>query len=106
MLTSGELIGQMEELATDGLPKGWIGAANLLKEDSEGSDQVRGEREQAVGTLALQHWLEEIYFEEGKKNELSLEDIRKVGELVSKMLWFEPSSRVTASTLLENTWLS
>lgn len=105
MLTPGELIGQMEEFATDPLPEGWIGPANLLRKVPEGSDQTRGEHEQAVGTHALQQWLEEVYFEEGKKEKLGLEDIRKVGELVRKLLWFEPRSRATASALLEDNWL-
>lgn len=56
-----------------------------------------------IGLRLLQQWLEEVYFDEDKKAELSLEDARKVGELVRKMLWFEPSSRETASSVLKNT---
>ncbi|KFH40238.1 Serine/threonine-protein kinase-like protein [Hapsidospora chrysogenum ATCC 11550] len=108
-LTPGTLIAQMEEFAADRLPERWIERANRLREPvGGGTDQAGGKRDAALDTeQALQQWLEEVYFDDGrKKAELSLEDIRKVGDLVRKMLWFEPSSRETASRLLTDTWLS
>ena len=97
----------MEELAADRLPGRWIERANRLREPAGATEQAGGERDAAVDPeQALQQWLEEVYFDDGrKKAELSLEDVRKVGELVRKMLWFEPSSRETASRLLTDTWL-
>ncbi|KPM42257.1 hypothetical protein AK830_g4292 [Neonectria ditissima] len=106
MLTPGTLVEQMEELATDRLPEPWTERANRLRELSVGSSQTEDEEDKTASTHALQQWLEEVYFDEGKKAELSPEDVRKLGELVTKMLWFEPSSRGTASSLLKSTWLS
>ncbi|KAG9255598.1 serine protein kinase [Emericellopsis atlantica] len=106
MLTPGILTGQMEDFATDKLPKRWVERANRLKEESIDFVQAGREEEGAVSTHTLQQWLEEIYFDQGKSAELSLEDVRKLAELVSKMLYFEPSSRATASALLKDTWLS
>lgn len=106
MLTPGTLIDQMEEMATDRLPERWIEQANRLKETSVGSGQTESEEDKTASNDMLQQWLEEVYFDEDKKAELSPEDVCKLGELVRKMLWFEPSSRSTASNLLKDTWLS
>lgn len=96
----------MEESASDRLPERWVERANRLKAPTVESNQVGGEEEETASTQALQQWLEEVYLDGGKKAELSLADVRKVGELVRKILWFEPCSRGTAAILLKNTWLS
>jgi hypothetical protein len=78
----------MEEFATDRLPKRWIERAKRLTGPSEGSNQAGGEQDATEDTQqALQRWLEEVYFDNGKKEaELSLDDIREVGELIRKIL--------------------
>lgn len=52
----------------------------------------------------LQTWLEEVYFDEEKEQDLSRRDIRKVGELVQRMLRFEPTARATAAEILMDPW--
>ncbi|KAK8208136.1 protein kinase [Phyllosticta capitalensis] len=52
----------------------------------------------------LQTWLEEAYFDEEKEQDLSRRDIRKVGELVQRMLRFEPTARATAAEILKDPW--
>ncbi|KAI0867389.1 kinase-like domain-containing protein [Hypoxylon argillaceum] len=105
MLTPGTLISQMEELAADKLPERWAKRANCLREPSVGSGQTGDEHGKTASTNALQQWLEEVYFDENKRAELSPEDVRELGKVIRKMLRFEPSSRSTASRLLENAWL-
>lgn len=95
----------MEELAADKLPERWAKRANCLREPSVGSGQTGDEHGKTASTNALQQWLEEVYFDENKRAELSPEDVRELGKVIRKMLRFEPSSRSTASRLLENAWL-
>lgn len=52
----------------------------------------------------LQEWLEEVYFDDAKKAEFTREDIAKVGELIARMLKFEPSLRATVSDALSDAW--
>lgn len=106
MLTPGILFSQMEEFATDGLPEPWAEPASRLRESSGRLDMVEGETNQSKGRQELQRWLEEVYLDEDKQQELSSEDLRKVAELVSRMLRFKPSKRATASDLLADAWLS
>lgn len=96
----------MEEFATDGLPEPWAEPASRLRESSGRLDMVEGETNQSKGRQELQRWLEEVYLDEDKQQELSSEDLRKVAELVSRMLRFKPSKRATASDLLADAWLS
>lgn len=90
----------MEESAADQLPERWREQARQLK----GPSPVPTKEEATEDGYTLQTWLEEVYFEEGKENELGSEDIRKVGDLVKTMLRFEPSSRATAQTMLKDPW--
>lgn len=53
----------------------------------------------------LQQWLAEVYFDEDKTAELSRDDVRELGDLVGSLLYFEPSSRAFAASLLGNPWL-
>ncbi|OCL14021.1 hypothetical protein AOQ84DRAFT_394724 [Glonium stellatum] len=52
----------------------------------------------------LQEWLEEIYFDGERNKDLTREDILKVGELVRRMLRFEPSMRASARDILQDPW--
>jgi serine/threonine protein kinase len=52
----------------------------------------------------LQEWLEETYFDGEREEDLTREDIIKVGELVRRMLRFEPSDRASAKEILQDPW--
>jgi hypothetical protein len=52
----------------------------------------------------LQEWLEEMYFDGGRNDDLTQEDILKVGKLVRSMLQFEPSKRASAEEMLQDSW--
>jgi serine/threonine-protein kinase SRPK3 len=58
------------------------------------------------GVQTLQQWLGEVYFDQDKKAELSDDHVRRPGHLVGRLLYFEPSSRATAASLLEDPWLT
>lgn len=104
MLTPGILITQMKEKATDQLPKQWRERADSLIEQSKRPGDPVYEEETSTGGITLQQWLEELYFDGSKTAELTREDVRKLGDLIGRMLRFEPSSRETASSLLKHAW--
>jgi hypothetical protein len=41
----------------------------------------------------LQKWLEEMYFDGGRKADLTGQDIARLGHIIQKLLCFEPSAR-------------
>ena len=51
---------------------------------SVGPDQTEGKEGEAENTYALQQWLEEVYFDEGKKADLNRDDIHQVGRACEK----------------------
>lgn len=82
---------QMRETASDELPERWRG---LIKEGSETN----------MAGSSLQSWLEETYFDNERKSDLTKEDIRVLGGLIAKLLYFEPSRRAPASEILSDSW--
>lgn len=104
MMTPGKLISQMEDNATDQIPERWRERARQLKKPSSPSKQSETGEDITDEIYTLQTWLEEVYFDEHKKSELSPEEIRKVGDLVKTMLQFEPSRRPAAQTMLKDPW--
>lgn len=90
------------------LPARWQGDWWVM--DSE--MRVRKERLQAMhGTTpdddiiySLQGWLEEIYFDGTKVEDLGKADIRRIGALIRRMLRLEPSVRAPARDVLQDCW--
>ncbi|KFG79287.1 protein kinase-like protein [Metarhizium anisopliae] len=85
------LVEQMRETAGHELPERWRG---LIKEGSETN----------TAGSSLQSWLEETYFDNERKSDLTREDIRVLGGLIAKLLYFEPSRRAPASEILSDGW--
>ena len=52
----------------------------------------------------LQEWLEEMYFDGERNEDLTREDILKVGELVQRLLRFEPCMRASVREILQDSW--
>jgi serine/threonine-protein kinase SRPK3 len=52
----------------------------------------------------LQGWLEEVYFDERKRQDFTRQDIVKVGDLVRRLLRFEPSTRASVDEILQDPW--
>lgn len=94
MTTPTILVRQMLEMASDGLPERWQQKWPAM--DSESPGEKSG--------YTLQEWLEEMYFDGERNEDLTREDILKVGELVRRMLRFEPSLRASAREILQDSW--
>lgn len=88
------LVRQMLEMASDGLPERWQQRWRAMDSASPGEE----------ASYSLQEWLEEMYFDGERKEDLTRKDIHKVGELVRRMLRFEPSMRASAKEILQDSW--
>lgn len=53
---------------------------------------------------SLQEWLEEVYFDEEKNQDLSKEDTKRVGRVIGSMLRLEPGDRASAESVLGDAW--
>lgn len=53
---------------------------------------------------SLKEWLEEMYFDGERKETLSREEIVQQGEIIGRLLRFEPSSRASAREMLNDPW--
>ena len=84
----------MQEMISDTLPERWQNEWNAMK----------GEPLGGIGGI-LQDWLEETYFDEDKKQDLTRQDIKTLGRIVARMLRFEPSTRASAREILDDPWL-
>ena len=96
MTTPTILVRQMVKTASDELPDRWQQAWDNMTNASLGE----------ISRCTLQEWLDEMYFDGERNEELSREAILKVGELVRRMLLFEPSKRASARELLQDSWFS
>jgi hypothetical protein len=80
----------MREIVTDELPERWQepwkAMANTIDVASSGT--------------TLQAWLEEMYFDGERREDLTREDIVKLGQIIERLLRFEPSRRVPAREIL------
>ncbi|KAF2277201.1 serine protein kinase [Westerdykella ornata] len=94
MTTPTVLVRQMLEMASDELPERWQQTWCAMDSASPGEQS----------DYTLQGWLEEMYFDGERNEDLTQEDIRKVGELVRRMLRFEPSMRASAKEILQDSW--
>ena len=83
----------MEEMASDKLPERWQG----LK-DAKTIPEASGP--------PLQEWLEQMYYDSVRKNDMTKEDIRILGGLIAKLLHFEPSKRASAKEVLSDPWFN
>jgi hypothetical protein len=95
MITPAILVGQMRERATDDLPERWQEKWNTMKAEDSGATETSGHN--------LQEWLEEIYFD-SPRPDLSRQDIVRLGQIVGKLLHFEPSARASAKQVLDDPW--
>ncbi|XP_014561916.1 hypothetical protein COCVIDRAFT_33148 [Bipolaris victoriae FI3] len=95
LMTHPILISQMLEMTSDTLPHRWqegwhaMHAPHLLVDNEEQS---------------LQEWLEEVYFDGEKNQDLSKEDTKRVGRVIGSMLRLEPGDRASAESVLGDAW--
>lgn len=84
----------MLDTTQDDLPDRWLPQWKAMMRA-----EPRGEPGQT-----LQEWLEEVYFDEEAHADFTRQDILKVGQLIGKLLRFEPSARASARDLLQDPW--
>jgi serine/threonine-protein kinase SRPK3 len=96
MTTPTILVRQMLEIANDELPERWEQTWRAMNSASPGEKSG----------YTLQEWLEEMYFDGERNNDLTREVILTVGKLVRSMLQFEPSKRASAEKMLQDPWFN
>lgn len=94
MTTPAILVRQMLETVSDDLPDRW-------KRDWHAMQETLSENS---SPCSLQDWLEEMYFDGERREDISREDILRVGELIGSMLRMEPSARAPAKAVVQDAW--
>ncbi|KAF2845256.1 kinase-like protein [Plenodomus tracheiphilus IPT5] len=94
MTTPAILVRQMLETVDDGLPNRWNREWHAMK----------GTLSDNSSNCSLQDWLEEMYFDGERREDMSQEDIVQVGVLIGSMLRMEPSVRASAKAVVQVAW--
>jgi serine/threonine-protein kinase SRPK3 len=94
MTTPAILVRQMLETVDDDLPDRW-------KTDWHA---MEGTLSDHSFTCSLQDWLEEMYFDGERREDMSREDVVLVGRLIGSMLRMEPSARAPAKAVVQDAW--
>ena len=96
MTTPATLVRQMLETVSDDLPDRWERDWHAMKETSSDNSPA----------CSLQDWLEEMYFDGERREDMSREDIMRVGVLIGSMLQMEPTARAPARAVIRDAWFS
>lgn len=86
----------MREMTSDTLPTRW----------TDSFEAMNGGSAAEIPGPTMQEWLEEMYFDGERKETLTKEDIAKLGQIIGRLLRFEPSTRVSAREILNDPWLN
>ena len=81
-------------MASDDLPRRWHEIWNGMDGDEDIVEPGPN----------LQEWLEEVYFGDTKEHDLTAEDIARLGQIIARLLRFEPNARVSAREVLDDAW--
>ncbi|KAL2793418.1 hypothetical protein BJX66DRAFT_306132 [Aspergillus keveii] len=93
MITPPILFSQMREMATNNPPERWQEMADTIYKIDEAAEESPGPN--------LQEWLHDVYFGKPLSPELSREIIEKLGQIIARLLCFEPSARASAREVLQ-----
>ncbi|KAJ5772948.1 hypothetical protein N7457_007844 [Penicillium paradoxum] len=96
MITRAILVAQMREMASDDLPARWQQKWNEMNTGDDTNTESTGHN--------LQEWLEEVYFDGCQSPDLTRDDILKLGQIIGRLLKFEPSARASAREILDDPW--
>jgi serine/threonine-protein kinase SRPK3 len=94
MATPVSVVHQMLETASDELPERWQQKWRTMDSTWTGDRTANN----------LQEWLEETCFDGLRNEDLTREDIIRVGALVLRLLRFLLSKRASAQDILEDPW--
>ncbi|KAJ6009042.1 hypothetical protein N7522_004058 [Penicillium canescens] len=98
LITPKILVSQMREMASDDLPERWHEIWDTMNAGDGRIIESTGPN--------LQEWLEEVYFDGPQSPDLTREDIAKLGQIIGKLLQFEPSARASARQVLDDLWFN
>ncbi|KAF7715949.1 Uncharacterized protein PECH_004628 [Penicillium ucsense] len=98
LITTPILISQMQEMASDDLPKRWQKIWDTMDKGDDVTAESSGPN--------LHEWLEEVYFDGRRTPDLTREDITRLGEIIGRLLCFEPSARASARQILDDPWFN
>lgn len=88
----------MQAMASDVLPEKWqeiwgtMNAGDLTATESYGP--------------SLEEWLQEVYFDRTGPHDLTKVDIVRLGQVIGRLLRFEPSTRASAREVLDDPWFN
>ncbi|KAL4762382.1 serine protein kinase [Aspergillus foveolatus] len=92
LITPKFLVDQMQELTDEPLPERWLGLWGTMSGDVASEDPK----------TRLQEWLEEMYFDGERKEDLTAQDIGRLGHIIQKLLRFDSSGRASARKILDD----
>ncbi|CAI7677900.1 unnamed protein product [Penicillium manginii] len=98
LITPRILVGQIREMATDELPERWQDQLNTMNTGDVMATETVGPNSQ--------EWLEEVYFDGPLSPDLTREDIVRLGQIIERLLRFEPSARASARQVLDDPWFN
>lgn len=84
----------MQDMTSEAVPRRWLSLWKAM-------DYGAGAGNSGPG---LQEWLENMYFDSERKEDLTGEDFAKLGQIIQKLLRFEPSARASAREILNDPW--
>lgn len=88
---------EMLQTASDEMPERWQQKWRIMKSRVEEEEENEDKME-----YNLQSWLEESYFDGVRKEDLSREEIGKLGALLRRLLRFEPATRASTQEILQD----
>lgn len=94
MTTPANLVRQMLETVNDDLPERWKSDWHAMKATLPDNSSA----------CSLQDWIEEMYIDSERREDMTREDIVRVGVLIGSMLRTEPSARAPAKTVVQDAW--
>ncbi|GCB17428.1 serine/threonine-protein kinase ATG1a [Aspergillus awamori] len=94
LITPRVLVEQMQEITNEALPQRWVPLWESMRGDDATADNGPN----------LQEWLEEMYFDGERKEELTRDDIMELGRIIRELLRFEPAARASVKEILNDPW--
>ncbi|PYI03357.1 kinase-like protein [Aspergillus sclerotiicarbonarius CBS 121057] len=92
--TPKNLVDQMQQITNEALPERW----------QDIREKLPGGAIMESSGPGLQEWLEQVYFDGEQNADLTKEDIVKLGQIIQRLLRFEPSARASVKELLNDPW--
>ncbi|KAF4551881.1 Protein kinase domain-containing protein 21 [Elsinoe fawcettii] len=86
---------QMIYMVKDEFPERWQDKRKRLEQQTPESP-----------ASTLQQWLNVVYFESEEKADFSRDELEKVGQIISRLMRFEPESRASADDILKDPWFA